>query len=81
VLSQVNRAGVAKARVFAFLRREALRDEQTARLVARLAIRQSATVAIADKAACLQILRDIRRAYPHLELPFTIQPPREFSHQ
>ena len=74
VLSQVNRAGVAKSRIFAFLRQEALKDESTAQLVARLMARQSVTMAVADKAACLQTMRDIRKAYPLLDLPLTLKP-------
>ncbi|MBC7921470.1 MAG: hypothetical protein H7Z75_10345, partial [Ferruginibacter sp.] len=79
VLSQVNRAGVAKSRVFAFLRKEALKDEATAQLVARLVARQSATMAVGDKAACLRIMRDIRQAYPLLDGPLTLKPTRAYA--
>jgi hypothetical protein len=74
VLSQVNRSGVAKARVCAFLNQEAIQNEEIAGLVARLMARQSATMAIADKAVAIRLLRDIRKAYPHLDVPLTLKP-------
>jgi predicted DNA-binding WGR domain protein len=74
VLSQVNRSGVAKARVYALLKNEALQNEEIAGLVAQLMARQSATIAIADKAAAIQLMRDIRKAYPQLGLPLALKP-------
>jgi hypothetical protein len=74
VLSQVNRSGVAKARVCALLNQEAIQNEEIAALVAQLMARQSATMAIADKAVAIRLLRDLRKAYPHLEMPLTLKP-------
>ena len=74
VLSQVNRSGVAKARVCALLNQEATHNEEIAGLVAQLMARQSATVAIADKAVAIRLLRDIRKAYPHLDVPLILKP-------
>jgi len=81
VLCQVNRGRVAKDRVLAFLRREAMKSEAVARLVTRVLVRQSATLAIGDKASCIETLRDIRAVYPQIEMPLTTkQPPiREVS--
>lgn len=72
VLSQVNRAGVAKKRIFAFLRNEALANRDAAELIAQILTRQSLTMAVADKATCLQLMRDIRVTYPDISQPLTI---------
>lgn len=69
VLSQVNKAGVAKHRIFNFLKSEAMKNEQVATLVARVMARQSVTLAVADKAACIQIMRDLKVVFPNMELP------------
>lgn len=81
VLCQVNRGRVAKDRVLAFLRGEAMKSEATARIVTRVLVRQSATMAIGDKAACIATLREIRDVYPDIDMPLTTkQPPiREVS--
>ncbi|MES2731464.1 MAG: hypothetical protein V4714_06935 [Bacteroidota bacterium] len=74
VLSQVNRAGIAKKRIFAFLKNEALQHEEVALLVAKLMTRQSATMAVADKAACLQVMVQLKKAFPHLDMPLSLKP-------
>jgi len=73
VLSQVNRAGTAKVRIFDFLRQEALKNEQAAALIGKIMARQSATMAIDNKAACIRIMRDIRKTYPLIDLPLTLK--------
>lgn len=75
-LSQVNRGRVAKTRIFEFLRKEALKSHASARLIADIIARQSATLAIGDKAACIETLLDIARRYPDIELPLNIKPPQ-----
>jgi hypothetical protein len=75
VLCQVNRGRVAKDRILAFLRKEALKNEESARLVARILVRQSATLAIGDKAACIHTLREIQVSYPEIEIPLSIRKP------
>lgn len=72
VLSQVNKARVAKDRIFKFLCAEALRAEASAQVAARIFTRQSVTMAIGDKAACIEFLRDIRRQYPQIATPLTV---------
>jgi len=67
VLSQVNCGRVAKARVFKFLHRMALKSAEAAALVAPICNRISATVAIGDRGTCVRILRDITRRYPQVE--------------
>jgi hypothetical protein len=74
VLSQVNRARTAKTRILAFLREEALKERQVALTVVRLLGRQSATIAITDKAACLETLRDIHQRFPDIPLPLQQKP-------
>jgi len=73
VLSQVNRSGTAKTRVFNFLRQEALKNEQAAALIGKIMGRQSATMAVANKAACIQIMCDIRKKYPSVDMPLTLK--------
>jgi hypothetical protein len=74
VLSRVNRGGVAKRRIFAFLDAEALKSEAAARIVAEILTRQSATIAIGDKATAIQIMVKIHRAYPQISLPILVKP-------
>ncbi len=69
ILSQVCKGRVAKDRVFHFLQTEALNEREAAVVAARILTRQSATMAIGDKAACIEILRDIHQTYPDLETP------------
>lgn len=74
VLSQVNRGRVAKKRIFAFLDAEAQKSEEAARVVAEILTRQSATMAIGDKAAAIQTMVKIHKTYPHLNLPIQVKP-------
>ncbi len=74
VLSQVNRGRVAKHQVLAFLEQEALKSEAAATVIAEVLTRQSATMAIADKARCLQIMLRLHHHYPHISLPLQIKP-------
>lgn len=74
VLGQVNRARIAKQRVFAFLEREATKTEVSAKIIAEILTRQSATIAIGDKAKSIEILLKIHRHYPHLPLPIAVKP-------
>jgi hypothetical protein len=74
VLSRVNKARVAKARVLAFLTSEAQKSEEAARVVAGILARQSATVAVGLKASAIEAMLAIRRAYPDIPLPLDIKP-------
>ncbi|KAF3885564.1 MULTISPECIES: HEAT repeat domain-containing protein [Nostocales] len=73
VLSTVNRGRVAKQRIFHFLESEAQKNEETARIVAEIMTRHSATMAIGDKAKSIQILLKIHKKYPHLSVPIQIK--------
>jgi hypothetical protein len=68
VLSQVNRSGVAKLRVFQFLEVEAMKNEAVAQMIAQIMSRQSATLAVADKAATLKVMMAIHKKYPHIKM-------------
>jgi hypothetical protein len=74
VLSRVNQGRVAKKRVFAFLDAEAQKSEAAARSVADILTRQSATIAIGDKAAAIETMLKIRRSYPQIDLPIQVKP-------
>lgn len=69
VLAGVNKAGVAKKRIFNFLHQEGLKDKKSATIIAGVIARQSASMAITDKARCLEIMRDLRKVYPKISLP------------
>ena len=79
VLARVGRGRVAKDRVLGFLHREALENREAAELVGEILVRQSATLAIGDKAAALAALRDIHRAWPDLDLPLTLKAPARWE--
>lgn len=64
VLSSVNKSRVAKTRIFAFLKTEVEKNEETAYIAANILTRISATVAIRDKAECIEILHKISNLYP-----------------
>lgn len=69
VLSGVNKSRVAKKRIFEFLKNEGMKREGTAKIVAEVLERQSVTMAIGDKAKCIQIMRDLQSHFQSLEVP------------
>jgi predicted DNA-binding WGR domain protein len=75
VLAQVNRGRVTKQRVFAFLNQEAIKSEAAASIVAQIFIRQSAAIAIGDKAKALESLLKIHLTYPQIPLPIKLLAP------
>ena len=79
VLSQVNRSGVAKARIFNFLQEEGLKNEPIATMIAKIMSRQSATMAVADKAACLQVMVALKRKYPMMEMAMKVTEVRKYE--
>ena len=76
VLSRVNKARVAKNRVFKFLLNEGKRSEDAAKLVAKIINNISATVSIEDKAKCIEIMFELNNLY-NLDVPLTIHPVEE----
>ena len=77
-MSLVNKGRIAKDRILAFLHTEALKSPIAARLVATILERISLTVAIGDKAKCIEILRDIHQKYPHIKVVISVNEPREW---
>ncbi len=73
VLSRVNQARTAKNRIFKFLLAEGKKTEQSARMVVQLITDISATVAIDDKAKCIEILHSLKNLY-HVEVPMVLKP-------
>ncbi|PSB56509.1 WGR domain-containing protein [Chamaesiphon polymorphus] len=73
VLAQVNRARVAKQRIFAFLNSEAIKSESAAKVVIELLTRQSASIAIGEKARALETLLKIHQLYPQLSVPISVK--------
>ena len=76
VLSRVNKARIAKNRVFQFLLNEGKRSEEAAQLISKIITNVSATVSIDDKAKCIEIMYELGRLYK-LELPMMIKPVEE----
>jgi predicted DNA-binding WGR domain protein len=74
VLAQVNRARVAKQRIFAFLNAEAVKSEAAARIIAEVLTHQSAAIALTDRSRALETLLRIHRAYPQVEVPIQVKP-------
>lgn len=73
LLSQVNKGRVAKARAMDFLRKEALTNEQVAVIASDIFTRISASVAITEKAVCIEALRDIKKKFPSLSSPLFVK--------
>ena len=79
VLSNVNKGRVAKDRILMFLHKEAMKAYEAAEVTARVIAFISATDAKEDKATCIEIMRDIIKKYPVLELPLTVNEHPEYS--
>ena len=67
VLSQVNKGRVSKERVYHFIRKESAQSEEIACWFIALLNRISLTIAIKDKAHCIQLLLELKMKYSHLE--------------
>ncbi|HNN97465.1 MAG TPA: hypothetical protein PKI03_34590, partial [Pseudomonadota bacterium] len=75
VLSRVNQARLAKARVHAFLRAEALKSAEAAAVVVEILTRVSATAAIGERARAIESLLAIAVVHPTIPLPISVRPP------
>jgi hypothetical protein len=73
VLTSVNKNRIAKNRVYRFLLEEGRKSETVAGTVAAILTDISATAAIGDKAACIDVLLQLRSLY-ELSTPLTINP-------
>ena len=76
VLSRVNKARVAKNRVFQFLLNEGKQSDEAAKIISKIISNISATVSIDDKAKCIEIMYELGRLYK-LEQPMIMQPVEE----
>lgn len=73
VLARVNKARVAKNRVFKFLENEAINNVDIASVVLPILDDMSAQSTVQDKATCIHILARIKNAYPHLDMHLSIK--------
>jgi predicted DNA-binding WGR domain protein len=73
VLGQVNRSRVTKERIFNFLSKEADKDVAAAQLVVAVLTRQSASIAVGEKARSIETLLKIHQRYPELAVPIKVQ--------
>jgi hypothetical protein len=72
VLTRVNKSRVAKKRIYHFLYTEGVKNEAAARLVGGILSDISATMAIGDKAKCIEILLQLQALY-QVETPLTVK--------
>ncbi len=72
VLSRINQGGLAKRRLFRFLKAEARESESSARIIGELMGRHSASIAVGDRAAALEIMLQIHGDWPELPLPIKV---------
>lgn len=73
ILTRVNKGRIAKNRVFSFLLAEGKKSEAAAQLVNGIISHISATVAIEDKARCIDILLQLKSVYA-VDTPLEILP-------
>lgn len=72
VLTRVNKSRVAKKRIYHFLYTEGVKHEAAARLVGSILSDISATMAIGDKAKCIEILLQLQALY-QVQTPLTVK--------
>ncbi len=75
VLTAVNRGRATKRRAWSFLERQALADEVSAQIAARILDRLSASISVETKEAALLLMVKIRRKYPQVGLPIEVRAP------
>ena len=73
VLCQLYKGGTTKKRIFDFMEAEALNNKEIAEHAIEILNEVALTVAIRDKARCIQVLHRIRRAYPELDSVLAIE--------
>jgi hypothetical protein len=60
------------------LQEEGLKNEHIATMIARIMSRQSATMAVADKAACLRVMAALKGKYPKMEMAMVVTEFRKY---
>ncbi len=80
-LCLVNRGRIAKTRILNFLESEGLKSAKAGKIAADILARQSATVAIGDKARSIEMMLKIHRAFPEIDVPLKVKETqtREFN--
>lgn len=73
ILTRVNKARVAKNRIFRFLEAEALSSVESATIILPILDNISAQSTVQDKSTCIHILTRIKRTYPHLDMHLSIK--------
>jgi len=73
VLTRVNKARVAKDRIFMFMHQEALKNADIATVIVPILDDISAQSTVQDKATCIHILTEIKNLYPHLDMHIRIE--------
>jgi len=79
ILSQVNRARIAKSRINRFLGEEAVRSRECALLVSDIYSRQSVSDAMVDKHACIKMLYQVKMRFPDIDMPLSLHAPRQYA--
>lgn len=74
-LSLINRGRIVKTRALDFLENEGLKSVEAARITAQILARQSATIAVGDRARTIETMLKIKRAFPEIDLPIKIKEP------
>jgi hypothetical protein len=72
-LTRVNKARVAKDRIFHFLYEEAVKTPEAAEFITAILDDISAQSTVQDKETCIHILTDIKSRYPHLDMHLMIK--------
>ena len=75
LFGRLNAGRIAKNRIFAFLKQEALADEATATLAIELLSHYAATISKQDRSACLECLLALKEKWPNLENPLQVHTP------
>lgn len=73
VLTRVNKARVAKNRIYRFLHQEALKDIAIAEIIVPILDDISAQSTVQDKATCIHLLSEIKAKYPQLDMHLMIK--------
>ncbi|MEM7245335.1 MAG: WGR domain-containing protein [Acidobacteriota bacterium] len=73
-LAQVNKGRVAKERIFELFGREDFGRDEVAELVAGLMDPVSASIAVSDRAAAIELLLEVKETQPEVEVPLVVKP-------
>ncbi len=80
ILFGVNVGAASKARVFAFLKQEAMKNRKVSEMTVELLSDILATESLKDKSQCLDILLEIYDQHSDIEMPLKIKPIKTYTH-